>query len=94
MTISTTDIETFVVAWLKEELEQDVDCQDDFATVGIDSLDAVRLTDDLADFIGVEELPVSLILDHPTTAKLAEHISSITQNTPSLQTDAVQSDLQ
>jgi acyl carrier protein len=71
------DIEAFIVDWLKEQLEQVVDIQANFAAVGMDSIDAVQLTDDLAQFIGVEELPVSVILEHPTAADLARHLADV-----------------
>jgi acyl carrier protein len=75
MTRDVKDIESFAVRWLKEQLEQDVDADANFAALGMDSLDAVRFTDDLAEFIGVEEVPVSLILDHPTARELAGHLA-------------------
>ena len=77
MTKDVRDIETFVVRWLKEQLEQDVDSDANFAALGMDSLDAVRFTDELAEFIGVEEVPVSLILDHPTARELAGHLAGL-----------------
>lgn len=64
----------FTLKWLAEQLEQEVSADANFAALGLDSLDAVRLTDDLAALIGVEELPVSLILDHPTANALGEHL--------------------
>lgn len=77
MTKDITDIESFIRVWMKEQLEQDVEPGANFAAVGMDSLDAVQLTDELAQFIGVEELPVSLVLDHPTTRELAEHLAEL-----------------
>jgi acyl carrier protein len=77
MTKDSSDIENYINAWLKEELEQEVDSEANFAALGMDSLDAVRLTDDLAEFMGIEELPVTLILDHPTTSELAAHLSRL-----------------
>jgi acyl carrier protein len=75
MSKGIAELETFMVAWLREQLEQEVDADANFAAIGMDSLDAVRFTDELAEFIGVDELPVSLILDHPTTAELARHLA-------------------
>jgi acyl carrier protein len=77
MTKDVADIETFIAHWLKEQLEQEVGAEANFAALGMDSLDAVRLTDDLADFIGVEEVPVSLILDHPTGGELARYLAGV-----------------
>lgn len=70
-------IQVFITTWLKEQLEQDVAADANFAAIGMDSLDAVRLTDDLATFIGVDEVPVSLILDHPTAGALARHLAEL-----------------
>jgi acyl carrier protein len=75
MTRNVGNIETFIAQWLKDQLEQEVDSEANFATLGMDSLDAVRFTDDLAEFIGVDEVPVSLILDHPTARELAQHLA-------------------
>jgi acyl carrier protein len=77
MTRETTDIEMFIANWMKEQLEQEVDSDANFAAVGMDSLDAIRFTDDLAAFIGVDELPISLILDHPTGRDLAKHLGEL-----------------
>jgi acyl carrier protein len=68
-------IQAFIATWLKEQLEQEVEADANFAAIGMDSLDAVRLTDDLAAFIDVEEVPVSVILDHPTASALARHLA-------------------
>jgi acyl carrier protein len=77
MTRGIQDIETFIAAWLKEQLEQEVGSDANFAALGMDSLDAVRFTDELAEFIGFDELPVSLILDHPTGAELARYLVTL-----------------
>jgi acyl carrier protein len=77
MTTDRQEIETFISRWLKEHLEQDVELDANFGAVGMDSLDAVQLIDDLAQLVGAEELPISLILEHPTTAELAEHLAGI-----------------
>jgi acyl carrier protein len=77
MTSDNQDIETFISDWLKDHLEQDVELDANFGAIGMDSLDAVQLIDDLAQFVGVDELPISLILEHPTTAELAKHVANL-----------------
>lgn len=66
----------FVTNWLSRQLGQAVNAQANFGALGMDSLDAVELTDALADELGVEQVDVSLILDHPTPARLADFLSS------------------
>lgn len=77
MTRDRQDIESFISNWLKEQLDQEVESHANFGAVGMDSLDAVQLIDDLALFLGVEELSISLILEHPTTAELATHLADV-----------------
>jgi len=71
------DIESFISNWFKAQLEQDVELHANFGAVGMDSLDAVQLIDDLALFLDVEELPISLLLEHPTTAELATQLADL-----------------
>jgi acyl carrier protein len=75
MTRGIREIEGFIAAWIKEQLEQEVDAEANFAAIGMDSLDAVRFTDELAEFMGLDELPISLMLDHPTAAALARYLA-------------------
>ena len=74
---SKQQIEEFVTRWLSEQLGQNVSPEGNFGALGMDSLDAVELTDALADLLQVEQVDVSLVLDHPTPARLAEHLSQI-----------------
>lgn len=76
MTQDRKEIEVFVTNWLSRQLGQAVNAQANFGALGMDSLDAVELTDALADELGVEQVDVSLILDHPTPARLADFLSS------------------
>lgn len=67
----------FITKWLAEQLGQaEVSADANFATLGLDSLDAVELTDALAAHLGVEELPVSMILDYPSASSLAQELAS------------------
>jgi acyl carrier protein len=67
---------TFITQWLSEQLKRDVAPDAHFATLGLDSLDAVRLVDAVAEKFGVDELPVSLVLEHPVLSELAVQLTA------------------
>jgi acyl carrier protein len=70
-------ISDFIVQWLSEQLGQQVGADAEFAALGLDSLDAVRMTDALAAKLGVDELPVALVLEHPSVSSLATHLATL-----------------
>ena len=70
-------ISSFIVAWLEEQLGQQVNPEAEFAALGLDSLDAVRLTDALAGRLGVDELPVGVMLEHPSIPALSGHLATL-----------------
>lgn len=69
------EILSFTTAWLSGQLGQPVLPDANFGAIGMDSLDAVSLTDALADKLEVDELPVSIVLDYPTARALAHHLA-------------------
>lgn len=69
------ELEAFITQWLSEQLGQEVRSEAAFGALGMDSLDAVELTDALADKLQVDQVDVSLILDHPSAKRLAEHLA-------------------
>lgn len=71
---------SFTLRWMSEELGRTVAPDAAFATMGLDSLDVVRLTDALAEHMGVDELPVSIVLDHPTLSSLVNHLTTLKKN--------------
>jgi acyl carrier protein len=77
MARDATQIAAFIVEWLNEQLGQQVGAEAEFAALGLDSLDAVRMTDALAAKLGIEELPVALVLEHPSIPKLAGHLATL-----------------
>ncbi|HEY4058510.1 MAG TPA: acyl carrier protein [Kofleriaceae bacterium] len=70
-------ISEFIVQWLSEQLGQKVGADAEFTALGLDSLDAVRMTDALAAKLSVDELPVSVVLEHPSVSALATHLASL-----------------
>jgi acyl carrier protein len=70
------EIIDFITGWLGGQLGQPVLAEANFGAIGMDSLDAVGLIDALADKLGLDELPVSLVLDHPSAAALAAYLES------------------
>lgn len=70
------DLTAFITDWLGRQLGHGIQPDANFGALGLDSLDAVELTDALAEKLGVDELPVSLILDHASPAALAAHLSA------------------
>ena len=74
--LSSTELRGFIVNWLSSQLGHSVKPEANFGALGLDSLDAVELTDALAEKLGVDELPISLILDHASPVALAEHLAA------------------
>ena len=71
------EILSFTTEWLSAQLGQPVLPEANFGAIGMDSLDAVALTDALADKLGFDELPVSMVLDYPSALALSEHLASL-----------------
>lgn len=71
-----SEIRWFIVGWLSEQLQREIAEDASFAALGLDSLDFVRLTDALAEHLGVDELPVTLVLDYPTIPALATYLAA------------------
>lgn len=65
----------FIRQWLAQQLGHAASDMANFAALGLDSLDAVELTDALAAEFGLGELPVSIILDHPSATELAQALA-------------------
>jgi hypothetical protein len=70
-------IEMFIATWMKEQLKQDVDSESNLAALGVESDHAVRFMDDLAGFVGMHDVPVRLLLEHPTAGNLAWHLAMV-----------------
>jgi polyketide synthase 7 len=66
----------FMAVWLGKELGREISANAEFAALGLDSLDMVRMMDAVAVEIGVDELPISLVFDHPSVSKLAAHLAT------------------
>jgi acyl carrier protein len=70
-------MEKWLVVKLAEQLSLDVNTVSTTEPVtryGIDSIDAVTMVSDLEDLLGLE-LPATLLWDHPTIEKAAQHLA-------------------
>jgi len=74
-------IEMFIATWLKEQFQQEVDSESNLVALGVESLHAARLMGDLAGFIGMNDLSVQLLLEHPTAGDLARHLAMVVART-------------
>lgn len=76
-TRTAADIRAWLMAYLVDELElapEEVDPDADFASFGIDSSNAVVLTGDLEDWLGVEVDP-TLLVDFTTIAAVSAYLA-------------------
>lgn len=74
---TATEIQAWIVAYIADLLEVDVDEIDvniPFDRYGLDSSAAVGLTGDLEDWLGREINP-TLLYDYPTVEALVQHLS-------------------
>jgi acyl carrier protein len=81
--VGNEEILSFTTEWLSVQLGQPVLPEANFGALGMDSLDAVALTDALADKLGLDELPVSMVLDYPSALALSEQLSALSGGSPS-----------
>jgi hypothetical protein len=70
-------IEMFIADWMKEQLKQEVDSESNLAALGVGSVHAAPFMNDLAEFVGMKEVPVRLLLEHPTAGGLARHLAMV-----------------
>lgn len=72
------EITVWLVKWIAKQskiAESAVDVEEPFVNLGLSSRQAVMLSGDLEDWLGVEVLP-SAAWDHPTVAALATHLAA------------------
>lgn len=74
--MNAKDIESLIVDWVRTQLDVECSPEANFGALGLDSLDAVELSEVLAEKVGLEEVPVTWILDHPTPRRLAAQLAS------------------
>jgi len=73
-------IEAWIVAWLAKELQIDaatIDPREPLVNFGLGSRQAILLTGDLSDWLGLD-LDPSLAWDHPTIERLAAFVAGQT----------------
>jgi acyl carrier protein len=74
---SSRAIQDWIVAWVAKEAKvspTEVDVREPFVNLGLSSRQAVILSGELEDWLG-RRLPASLVWDHPTIEKLADHLA-------------------
>ncbi len=72
-----------IKSWLVSKLAEirgidgeEIDVQEPFADFGLNSIDAVSLSGDLEDLLGVT-LPATLLWDFPTIEELSTHLAEV-----------------
>jgi acyl carrier protein len=73
------EIQDWIVAWVARESgvgPADLDAGEPFVNLGLSSRQAVILSGELEDWLG-RKLPASLVWDHPTIEKLADHLAGL-----------------
>jgi acyl carrier protein len=80
--------------WLTEQIAEvrsldveDIDDQLPFVEMGLDSLDAVQITDHMENTFGIP-LPKTLFWDYPTIADCCMHVHGLLQNPPTIKSEA------
>ncbi len=74
---SAEEILNWLITWVAKEVKVDpaqIDVDEPFVNFGLTSRQAVLLSGDLEDWLGVELEP-SLVWDFPTIAKLSAHLA-------------------
>ena len=77
--MTSEEIEDWLVARIASELHvpaDDVERQTPFAELGLDSLIAMEISQELEEELGRRDLPVTLLFDHPTIERLARFLGS------------------
>lgn len=70
------EIQNWIILWLSKELNietQKIDIQEQFVNLGLSSRQAVILTGELGDWLGIEIDP-SLAWEYPTIKQIAEYL--------------------
>jgi acyl carrier protein len=70
---TAADLSRFITSWLSERFQREITGDTEFAMIGLDSVEAVRLLSALGELLG-RELGALLVLDYPTADLLAEHL--------------------
>jgi acyl carrier protein len=79
---NANEIERFIVVKLAENLSvlpTEIDIKQTFSVYGVDSKNAVSLSGELCEFLGLD-LPVTLLWDYPTIEKLTQALTAFVAN--------------
>lgn len=78
---SETEIQEWLIAWLSKELEieaNEIDVKEEFVNLGVSSRQAVILTGELEDWLGMTLEP-SLAWEYPSIQQLSEYLAEKTR---------------
>ena len=74
--INIQEIQNWIILWLSKELNietQEIDIQEQLVNLGLSSRQAVILTGELEDWLGLEIDPI-LVWEYPTIKQIAEYL--------------------
>ena len=77
MDAATQKLTDFMLGWLGQQLQHPVAADAELASLGLDSIDMVRLADAVAEHLGMDDLPVAVLLDHASVGAAAAHVAKL-----------------
>jgi hypothetical protein len=79
-----------IVAWLVDRIASElkvapetISVDEAFANLGLSSLQILLVTGDLGEYLGIDDMEVSLFWNYPTILKLADHLVGLPRGTVS-----------
>lgn len=79
-----------IVSWLADRIAKEMEVEPEtilvdktFANLGLGSLQVLRVTLDLGEHLGIEDIDVSLFWNYPTILEVADHLIASSRGTVS-----------